>query len=155
MHRCKVCTLISINSLTRYVPKLLLHRLQKYFLLFLCLIACCISPALAIAAQSRLPGDSSRLAVQPYVSIENQERMDSNKGYFKGLISDLESSITIPKDGNTIRDLTKGYVTGKQAPVPERDSAKNSWIITPLFEGYTNSSLAAHIPIGIILKLRF
>jgi hypothetical protein len=136
---------------------LLLQRLKKYSLLILCLITLCAFPALAVAEQSRLPEDSSRSAVQPFTSIEDQELMDSNsnRGRFKGYRPVSENSIGVPKDENTPLDLIKVYTTEKQVPASQQETMKIGWIIAPLFSDYTNSTLAAHMPIGVILKIRF
>lgn len=140
MHRCKLYQLISISPFKR-LPNLLLHCLQKKILFVLYLITFCASPALAVAAQSRPPEDSARFAVQPYVSIEDQKWM--------------ENIIGVPKEENTPLDLIKVYSTEKQLPAPQQETMKIGWSISPLFAGYTNSSLAANMPVGVILKLRF
>lgn len=148
--------MISINLLKR-LPKLLLHRPLKYFLLILCLLTFCAFPALAAAEQSRLPEDSSRFAVQPFSSIEDQELKDSNRNgeRFKGHRTNFVNVIGVPKDENTPLDLIKVHSTGKQSLAPQQETAKIDWIIAPLFGGYANSSLAANMPVGVIVKLRF
>ena len=108
-----------------------------------------------MAAQPRLSEDTSHLAIQPDIYVEDQKWAEINKGHFKEYSTDAGSIIVVPKHGLMAIDTLKKYISDKQQFFSERDFEKGTLSISPLLGNHINSHLVVGITIGVILKLRF